>query len=83
MFKTMHVSYPEWLLSFETVNEATRSMTRQHNNLYVPRTRTDTGARSRAVTGPKLWNELPTYIQEAPNLQIFRHRLKNYLLVVG
>ncbi len=23
MFKTMHGSYPEWLLSFKTVNEAT------------------------------------------------------------
>ncbi len=33
MFKTMHGSYPEWLLSFETVNEATESITRQHNNI--------------------------------------------------
>ncbi len=82
MFKTMHGSYPEWLLSFKTENEATGSITRQHNNLYVPRTRTETGARSLAVTGPKLWNELPTCMKEAPNLQIFRHRLKNYLLSV-
>ncbi len=83
MFKTMHSSYPEWLLSFKTVNEATGNITRQHNDLYVPRTRTDTGARSLAVTGPKLWNELPICIKEAPNLQILRHRPKNYLLSVG
>ncbi len=83
MFKPMHGSYPEWLLSFKIVNEATGSITRQHNDLYVPRTITDTGARSLAVIGPKLWNELPTCIKEAPNFQIFRHRLKNYLLSVG
>ncbi len=53
MLKTMHGSYSEWLLSFKTVNEATGSITRQHNNLYVPRTRPDTGAKSLAVTGPK------------------------------
>ncbi len=83
MFKTMHGSYPEWLLSFETINEATGSITKQHNNIYVPRTRTDTGARDLAVTGLKLWNELPTCIKEAPDLQIFRHRFKNDLLSVG
>ncbi len=83
MFKTVHGSYPEWLLSFKTVNEVTGSITRQHNDPYVPRTRTGTGARSLAVTGPKLWNELPTCIKEAPSLQIFRHRLENYLLSVG
>ncbi len=77
MFKAMHDAYNEWVLSFETVNKATGSITRQHNNLYVPRKRRDTGARSLPVTGPKLWNELPTCIKEAPTFQIFRHRLIN------
>ncbi len=54
MFRTMHGSYPEWLLPFKTVKEVTGSITRQNNNLYVPRTRTDSGARSLAVIGPKL-----------------------------
>ncbi len=54
MLKTTHGSYPEWLLSFKTVIEATGSITRQNNDLYVPRTRTDSGARSLAVLGPKL-----------------------------
>ncbi len=83
MFKTMHGSCPEWLLSIKTVIEAPGNITRQNNNLYVPRTRTDSGARSLAVLGPKLWNELPTCNKGAPNLQIFRHRLKNCLLSVG
>ncbi len=83
MFKTMHGSYPEWLLSFSTVSEATGSITRQNNNLYVPKIKTDSGARSVAVRGPKLWNELPTCIKEAPNPQIFRRRLKNYLLSIS
>ncbi len=41
MFKAMQGSYPEWLLSFKTVNEATGSITRQNDNLYVPWTRKD------------------------------------------
>ncbi len=77
MFKTMHGSCPEWSLSFSTVNEATGSITKQNTNLYVPRTRTDSGARSLAVLGPKLSNELPTCIKDAPIRQIFRHMLKN------
>ncbi len=83
IFKTIHGSYPEWLLSFSTVSEATGSITRQNNNLYEPRTRTDSGARSLAVLGPKIWNELPTCIKEALNPQIFRRRLKNYLLSIS
>ncbi len=81
--KTMHGTYPEWLLSFKTVNEAMGSITRQNNILYVPRIRTDSGARSLAVLGPKLWNELPTCIKEASNPQVFRRRLKNYLLSIS
>ncbi len=82
MFKSMHSSYPEWLLSFKTVNEATGRITRRKDNLFVPRTRRDSGARSLAVLGPKLSNELPTCIKVAPTLEIFRHRLKNYILSV-
>ncbi len=83
MFKTMQSSYLKWLLSFKTVIEATESIARQNNNMYVPRTRTDSGARSLAVLGPKLWSELPTCITGVQNLQIFRYRLKYYLLSVG
>ncbi len=54
IFKTMHGSYPEWLLSLKTVNEGTRSITIQHNNLYEPWTITENGARYLAVAGPKL-----------------------------
>ncbi len=82
-FKTIHGSYPEWLLSFKTIKEATRSITRQYNNQYVPRTRTDSGARSLSVLGPKLWNDLPTCLKEAPNPQTFRRTLKNYLLSIS
>ncbi len=82
MYKTMQGFCPRCLLSFKTVIEATGSITRQNNNLHVPRTKTDTCARCLAVLGPKLWNELPTCIKDAPNLQIFNHRFKSYLLIV-
>ncbi len=65
MFKTMQGSYPELLLCFRTVNEATGSITTKNDNLYVPRIRTDSGTRHLAVHGPKLWNKLPTTIKTA------------------
>ena len=80
VYKVLHGAYPEWLFSYSTVHNVTGSITRQQNNLYVPRTSTDAGARSLAVRGPKLWNELPTCITDANSLHTFKLRLINFLL---
>ncbi len=48
-----------------TVREMTGSTTRQHYDLHVPETRTDSGTRSVGVMGPIAWNNLPSDIANA------------------
>ncbi len=52
MFKIINNVYPDCLYSFPTVHISV-SATRQQNNLVVPRSRTDTGARAFTVIGLK------------------------------
>ena len=82
VYKVLRKCYPESrnYMSFSSVTDVTSSITRQGNNLYVPRTRTDSGARALTVLGPKLWNELPTTITQAHNLNSFKTNLKKLLL---
>ena len=54
VFKINNNLLPEWLFSLPTVNQAWAENinTRHQNSLFVPRTFTDTGARSLNVVGP-------------------------------
>lgn len=82
VYKIQNNMYPEWFLQLPTITEVTHSMytTRQHNNLHVPYTNTDCGARSLLVLGPRIWNTLPQHITNANSLYVFRKRLKEHLL---
>ncbi len=79
VFKHRINTYPGHL-SLPTVSTVTQSTTRQQNNLYVPRTNTDTGARAFSVLGPKLWNDLPSDIKNSSNLNTLKRKLKEKLL---
>lgn len=81
IFKQVTRHYPDHFLPLPTVNNMTDTITRQQHNLYVPRTKTDSGARAMSVTGPKLWNQLPSDIKEANNLHAFKSKLKKNLLL--
>lgn len=50
-----------------------------HTRLVIQRTRKSYGDRSFSVIGPRLWNDLPRNIREAPNLKCFKKQLKTYL----
>ena len=81
MYKTLRRCYPDGFLSFlsfNTVNDVTNSKTRQRNNLHVPRTRIDSGARDLTVLGPKLWNQLPSTITLSQNLNSFKTNLRKH-----
>ena len=82
VYKIYNNMYPEWFLQLPTTTEVTHSRytTRQHNNLYIPHTNTDYGARSLLVLGPRIWNKLPQHITNANSLCAFRKRLKKHLL---
>ncbi len=82
VFKVLNGFYPAWYKNFPAVHEVTGSETRQQNRLYVPKTRTDAGARSKDVKGPMMWNNLPSNITDVVTLasfknQIFKHFSRN------
>ncbi len=80
VYKAVNNCYPDWYLKFPTVREHTTSNTRQLNNLYVGRARTDSGARAITILGPKLWNTLPTNVINSESLYAFKSRLSKILL---
>ena len=59
-----------------------RSTTR--GDLKVPSTRTSYGARSFAVAGPRLWNDLPVDVRDQSlSLAQFKTKLKTHLFKVA
>ncbi|RUM30450.1 MAG: hypothetical protein DSY42_04590 [Aquifex sp.] len=80
MFKVINNVYPDWLYSFLTVHDSTASVTRQQNNLVVPYSKTETGARAFTVTGPKTWNSLPFNITSTTSHASFKSKLRNFIL---
>ncbi len=71
---------PDHILSLPAVNAITNSTTRQQNNLYVPRTNTDAGARALSVLGPKLWSSLPGEIKDSNYVTALKMKLKKKFL---
>jgi len=81
VFKILKQQLPEWLFYLPTVG-AVQSLqtTRQANNLFVPRTKTDMGAKTFIVQGPNIWNSIPHHVRDSPSVHIFKDKLKKYLL---
>lgn len=54
-FQNNKSPFPDWLFSLPTVREVRDEpvVTRSDNNLFVPRTATDTGANAFSVRGPR------------------------------
>ena len=67
-YKICNHLLPEWLFAFPTVNEAISRNTRQSNDLFISRTKTDLGAKAISVKGPLTWKNIPDYIKKSPSL---------------
>ncbi len=80
MFKVINNIYPSWLFSFLTVHDRTQCITRQKNNIVIPRSRTEVGARAFSVIGPKIWNSLPYDIATTISLHGFKFKFSNFIL---
>ena len=83
VFKVLRGFYPDWFLSFPSVEGVAGSVTRQRQQLHVPRTNTHTGDRCTTVLGATLWNTLPLPLKQSPTLTIFKTRIKEFLLTVN
>ena len=81
MYKIRNTLVPEWLYTLPTVSDVRGEavITRQIENLFIPRTRTDTGARALNVRGPSFWNRLPAYIRNCHNMSSFETKLFEFL----
>ncbi len=62
------------------VNQVTRRNARQGNKLHVPRHKTDAGARSTKISGPREWNDLPSDVTDTHSLHTFKSRFARYIL---
>ena len=70
----------DWLFSFPTIHDINTCTTRQSSHLYVARTKTDIGARAITIKGPKIWNSIPSTVQNQRTLKAFKDKLKKYLV---
>ncbi len=80
MFKIINNVYPDCLYSLLTVLDNTVSVTGQQDKLVVPHSKTDTGAKAFADTGPKAWNSLPLNITSTITHASFKSIVRNYIL---
>ena len=76
---THHAAYLRSLLFPYEPMRALHSSSQQLLN--VPTVTTDFGRRAFSYCAPKIWNEIPAAIRNAPTVQTFKHQLKTHLLV--
>ena len=79
-YKVLNQLLPDWLITFTMVSDINPFPTRQGNNLVVPRTQTHTGERGIKVRAPKLWNNLPLDVRNSSSLNVFKKKVKNFML---
>lgn len=82
-FKCLHNSAPVYLSDAISPLSVMPSRQRLRSSksfvLDVPRTHTKLGDRAFRVAGPAAWNSLPSDVQSAESLGLFKRRLKTYL----
>ena len=63
---------------FNHVGETHQRVTRTAANdeLAIPFSKTSYYLKSLAVQGSKLWNNIPSYVRESDNVNIFKYRYK-------
>ena len=67
-------------MTFTLVRDRNPVPTRQSDNLIVPRTQTSTGERQIKVRAPKLWNPLPVNVRNASSLNVFKKKVKEFMI---
>ena len=78
MFK-LHGTYLKELIERKTNSSFNLRSDNIKHTLGIPKTKLVFGGdQAFSVAGPKEWNKLPVYIQEADTLDIFKKRLKTF-----
>ena len=79
VFKAINGQAPSYLSDLLHPHSATRSLRSSNKGLlHIPRSRLKLkGDRAFAVAAPRLWNQLPPDIRDAPSIYAFKSRLKS------
>ena len=81
LHKCLHNKTPSYLSQkFKRRSEIHNRITRQNQDLNIPKCRLATGERSFAYRGTKLWNDLPKDLKCINDPKIFKKRLLNYII---
>ena len=78
MYKRIKGLIPEMLLGLTPVHTVSQATTRQSNDFYIPRNRTNLGSRELAKSGPRAWNALPKEVKNSGSLASFKTKCTNY-----
>ena len=80
VYKSINKLAPPYLSNLFQISKSNYNLRSQTKiTLIVPRTNTSIGDRSLSVSGPRLWNSLPSFIQSAPSVQNFKNKLQTHL----
>ena len=81
MYQCINGNIPEVFDNFFQRNNSVHGHnTRQANDLHVPYARLDIRKSCLKVHGANLWNNIPVLVKQSPSLDIFKQRLRNYLI---
>lgn len=84
-FKCLNNNAPSYLKDFLNVYLPPRMLRSSSDQSILKCTRLPKykfyGERSFEHIGPRIWNDLPRKLREAPNVNIFKSRLKHYLFL--
>jgi hypothetical protein len=68
---------------FRLVGEVNERITRQQNNLYIPKSKLTQGTLTMKRHGAELWNDLPEELKCCNSISLFKQNVKLYLLNNG
>jgi len=79
-YKILSTHQPAYLHLLLFPYEPTRALCSSSQQLLnLPIVTTDFGSCAFSYCAPKIWNELPAAIRNAPTMQTFEHQLKTHL----
>ena len=80
VYKAIHDDAPSYISEMVQRYHPHRNLRSKSSNLLVvKKTRVIYGARAFSVSGPELWNQLPSDIRNSQSLSIFKRKLITYL----
>ena len=80
VFKIVNNCAPQYLINMLTLYKPVRNLRSSHDQtqLVVPRFNLSLSGQCFSIYAPKVWNELPSSIREAPSVAAFKNQLKTH-----